>query len=172
MSERKTEYRIMIHPSGELHEPLKEQLSRIAKDIYRKETDDVIYRIKTVEKQSNPRKLFVPGEGEIIEAEVPPHMALGHKFLIDEQSEEKVLQKLKEITLTTKPFTLISTKLGDYGEDFTIFTAFSQSDDADHLVSKINEATKSLLPNEIEKWDTLHFTLVYDDASSENIEKT
>jgi len=61
--------------------------------------------------------------------------------------------------------------LGDYGEDFTIFVAYSQSDEADKLVLKIGEQMEQFSPAYKEKRGLLHFTLVYDDVSPENIEK-
>jgi len=171
MPERKTEYRAMIHPSDELSDLLREQLSQIAENVYKRKTDNVIYRVKTVKKQTNPRKLFALGDGEIIDTEISLHMALGQKIVIDEKNENEVLQRMEEVTSNTKSFTLISTELGDYGEDFTIFLAFSQSDEADNLTALIKEKMELFFPSEREKRDILHFTLVYDDVDSENIEK-
>ncbi len=171
MSERKTEYRVMIHPSDELSDLLKEQLSQIAEKVYKRKADNVIYRVKTVKKQTNPRKLFAPGDGEIIDLEIPPHMALGQKIMTGEKDENEILKRMEEITSDTKPFTFVSTELGDYREDFTIFLAFSQSDKADNLLSAIEEKMKLFFPAEREKKDILHFTLVYDDTDPENIKK-
>ena len=61
--------------------------------------------------------------------------------------------------------------MGDYGEDFTIFVAFSQSNEADKVVLRIGEKMEEFLPTYKEKRDVLHFTLVYDDASPANIKK-
>jgi 2'-5' RNA ligase len=171
MSEKKIEYRVEIHPAGELERLLKEQLSSVAKEVYEKETDKVVYRVLRVRKQTNPRKLFIPGDGEVVEAEILPHIALGQKIMIEEKDEDKVIQKIEEIASNTKPFELTPTRLGDYGEDFTIFVAYSQSDEADKLVLKIGEQMEQFSPAYEEKRDVLHFTLVYDDVSPENIEK-
>ena len=171
MSEREAEYRVEIHPSGEMEELLREQLSLVSKMVYGKETDKVVYRVLRVKEQTNPRKLFMPGDGEIIEAEIFPHIALGQKIMIEQRDEEKVIKRMEEIATDTKPFLLTSIKLGDYGEDFTIFIAFSQSDEADGLILKIGEKMERYSPTHKEKRDILHFTLVYDDVSPENIEK-
>lgn len=171
MSEKPLEYRVMIHPSGDLENALKEQLEIVAKDVYGKETNNVIFRVKTIEEQTNPRKLFIPGDGEIFEIEVFPHITLGQKIVINESDESKVLQQMTKVASETTPFTLISTELGDYGEDFTIFLAFAQSKSADKLVSLIGKELKPFLADEEEKRDILHFTLLYDDVNPENINK-
>jgi 2'-5' RNA ligase len=171
MSDREIEYHVEIHPSGEMEDFLIEQLSLVAKKVYQKETDKVVYRVLRVREQTNPRKLFIPGDGEIVEAEILPHIGLGQKIMIEEKDEEKVIQRMEEISSDTKPFVLNSTRLGDYGEDFTIFVAFSQSNEADKLVLKVREKMEQFSPAYKEKRDLLHFTLVYDDVSPENIEK-
>lgn len=171
MSEGEIEYRVEICPSGELEDSLKEQLSLIAKKVYGKVTDKVVYRVLRVREQTNPRKLFIPGDGEIIEAEILPHIALGQKIMIEEKDEEKVIRRMEEIASDTKPFVLNSTKLGGYGEDFTIFIAFSQSNEADKLVLKVRDKMEQFSPANKETRDLLHFTLVYDDVSPTNIEK-
>lgn len=171
MSDREIEYRVEIHPSGEMEDFLKEQLSLVAKKVYEKETDKVMYRVLRVREYTNPRKLFLPGDGEIVEAEIFPHIALGQKIMIEEEDEEKVIKRMGEIASDTKPFVLESSRLGDYGEDFTIFVAFSQSSEADKLVLRIREKMEEFSPTHKEKRDVLHFTLVYDDASPANIKK-
>ena len=171
MSKKKIEYRVEIHPSGMMEDFLKRQLPLIAKKVYGKETDKVIYRVIKVREQTNPRKLFIPGNGEVVEAEILPHIALGQKIIIEEKDEDKVIQKMNEIASNTKPFELTPTSLGDYGEDFTVYVALSQSSEADKLVLKIGEQMEQFLPAYEEKRDVLHFTLVYDDVSPENIKK-
>ena len=171
MSEIEAEFRVEIHPSGEMEELLREQLSLVSKMVYGKETDKVVYRVLRVKKQTNPRKLFISGDGEIIEAEIFPHIALGQKIMIEERDEEKVIKRMEEIATDTKPFVLESSRLGDYGEDFTIFVAFSQSDEVGGLILKIREKMERYSPTHKEKRDILHVTLVYDDVSPENIEK-
>lgn len=172
MPERLTEYRVMLHPSSELEKAVRKQLEKIAEDVYGKKTDDVIFRVKTVEKQTNPRKIFIPGNGDVVELEIFPHITLGQKIVINEGDEDKVLQQLKEIATSFKPFTLYSTELGDYGENFTIFLAFAQSKDADGLVSIINKKMEPFLGKKKERRDILHITLLYDDVDPDNIEKT
>lgn len=171
MFEGKIEYRVEIHPSGEMEDFLKKQLSLVAKKVYGKETDKVVYRVLKVREQTNPRKLFVPGDGEIIEAEILPHIGLGQKIMTEEKHEEKVIRRMEKIASDTKPFVLNSTRLGDYGEDFTIFVAFSQNNEANKLVLRIREKMEQFSPTYKEKRDVLHFTLVYDDVSPANIEK-
>ena len=171
MSEIKIEYRIEIHPSGKMEDSLRKQLSLIAKKVYGKETDEIVYRVLTVREQKTPRKLFMPGDGEIVEAEILPHIALGQKIMIGERDESKVIRKMEKIASVTKQFELSSTRLGDYGEDFTIFVAFSQSSEADELVLRIEEKMEEFSPTHKEKRDVLHFTLVYDDATPANIKK-
>ncbi len=171
MSGKEIEYRVEIHLSGEMEDSLKEQLSLLAKEVYGKETDKVVYRVLRVREQMNPRKLFIPGDGETVETEIFPHIALGQKIMIEERDEMKVLQRMEEIASATKPFVLNSTRLGDYGEDFTIFVAFAQNNEADNLVLRIKERLGEFSPIHKEKRDVLHFTLVYNDVSPANIEK-
>jgi len=171
MTGREIEYRVEIHPSGEMEDSLKEQLSLVAKEVYGKKTDKVVYRVLGVSEQLNPRKLFIPGDGEVIEAEILPHIGLGQKIMIEERDEDKVILRMEEIASVTRPFELNSTRLGDYGEDFTIFVAFSPSKEADKLVLRIREKMKQFSPTYEEKRDVLHFTLVYDDVNPTNFEK-
>ena len=172
MPEKEIEYRVQIHPSGEMNDSLTKQLSFIAKIVYGKETDKVVYRVLRVKQHSNPRKLYVPGDGEVVEGELLPHIGLGQKIVIEEKDEDKVIRRIEKVASDTKPFMLTSTKLGDYGEDFTIFVAYSQSDHIDELDLKIREKMKQFSPpGEKVFRDVFHFTLVYDDVSPENINK-
>jgi len=116
--------------------------------------------------------LFFKGNGETIEAEVPLHMGIGQKIVVNEKKETELLQAFEKITSEVKPFTLILKKVGDYGEDFTIFLSFSNNREVDSLISLIMEKMKPFFPAEGEKWDTLHFSLVYDDVTPENIEES
>ncbi len=172
MPEREIEYRVQIHPSGEMKDFLKQQLSLVAKKVYGKETDKVVYRVLRVREQTNPRKLFIPGDGEIVEGEILPHIGLGQKIMTEEKDEEEVIHRIGEIASATKPFELSSVRLGDYGEDFTIFVAFAKSNEADELDLRVREKMEPFSPpDEKTVRDVFHFTLVYDDVSPANIEK-
>ncbi|MFH1971704.1 MAG: hypothetical protein ABIJ05_04965, partial [Patescibacteria group bacterium] len=79
--------------------------------------------------------------------------------------------EMSKISKKINLFILKSTELGDYGDNFTIFLAFSKNNDADKLVSLIEQNMKPFFKGEGEKREILHFTLLYDDASKSNIEK-
>src|SRR3989344_1255961 len=165
------EYRLMIQPAGDLEDLLKAQLKKIAGEGYHKETDKVIFRVRTTNGQTNPRKLFIPGDGRVIGVEILPHITLSQKIVVNEDREGELVEIIKEIAHKISHFALTSTKIGDYGEDFTIFLAFEQSPSADRLVELINSRFGRFFSAEREKRDVLHTTLIYDDADSKNIEK-
>lgn len=172
MHEKLTEYRVMINPSSSLEVVLEKQLVNIAKNIYNRDTKNVIYHVRTMDKQVNPRKLFVPGKGNVLEGEIGLHMGISQIMLADEHEEKTLFQEMSKISKRINPFTLKSTELGGYGDNFTIFLAFAKNDEADKLVSLVEQNMKSLFKGEKEKRDILHFTLLYDDASKSNIEKS
>ncbi len=164
------DYRIMIHPSGDIKELLENQLNIIAKEVYGKDTQNVVFRIKTEQSYGNRRKLFIPGGGEIIEMELAPHITLSQKIEIDEKDENKLIAMLENV-IKIRPFDLTSANLGDYGEYFTIFLSFSQNVHLDELRGRINDGFKDLFSKEKEKRDIPHITLVYDDMNERNFKK-
>jgi 2'-5' RNA ligase len=165
------EYRLVLPPSGELETTMRNQLRVLARKIYNKDTDDVIFRIKTVAKYTNPRKLFVPGNGRIIQIKVPPHLTVSQKIQIDEQNEELLISLIKKVLIDIKSFALITSYVGDYGENFTIFVAFETNKEVDSLINSLKNFLSDYFTEEKEKRDILHSTLIYDDASKENINK-
>ncbi len=76
MPEKLTEYRVMLHPSGGLEGAVKEQLQAVALTVYSTCTDETDFCVKTVEKPTKPRHLFTPGNGDVPEIEVFPHITL------------------------------------------------------------------------------------------------
>jgi 2'-5' RNA ligase len=161
----------MINATSSLKMILEKRLVSIAQNIYGRDTKNVIYRVKTMEKHTNPRKLFFQGYGEILEGEVGLHMAVSQKIVINEDKENILFQEISKIVKNINSFTLKSTKLGDYGENFTIFLAFSKNKQAEKMMLIIDQNLESFFDKEREKRDILHFTLVYDDSSEENIKK-
>lgn len=164
------EYRLMVHPTGDVGLRLKEQLKKIGGEVYHRETEKVIFRVRTTTSQSNPRKLFIPGEGKIIEVEILPHITLSQKMVIKEEHEGELVEIVEGIAQETKSFAMAATKIDDYGEDFTIFLAFAQSPSADRLIELISSRLGRFFTAEREKRDVLHTTLIYDDVDSKNIE--
>ncbi len=171
MPKRKMEYRVMLHPAGEVESVVSKQLRKVAKTVFNKDTSNVVYRVKTVNRQTNPRKLYVKGDGNIIEAELFPHITLSQKIVINEEDEGKIAEKLLEIVKSFKPFTLYSSEIGDYGEDFTIYLTFADNKEVERLFSDVNLRLKPFFDKAREKRDILHISLLYDDTGGENIEK-
>ena len=164
------EHRVMIHPAGEVEHTLKPQLSAIAKSIYGKDTEDVIFRVKKVPKHTNRRKLFFQGNEGVVDLKVFPHITLSQKINIDEGQEHVLFERMERITALA-PFTLTSSYVGDYGEDFTIFLAYEDNKNADNLKDFITAKFEEFFSQEKETRDILHTTLVYDDANAENFKK-
>ncbi|MFH1971113.1 MAG: hypothetical protein ABIJ05_01885 [Patescibacteria group bacterium] len=171
MHEIPTEYRVMINPSPDLASVIEKQLVNIARNIYNRDTKNVIYRVRATDKHTNPRKLFISGMGEVLEGEIGLHMGISQIMLVNEYEEETLFEEMSKISKKINPFILKSTVLGDYGDNFTIFLAFSKNNDADKLVSLIEQNMKPFFKGEGEKREILHFTLLYDDSSESNIRK-
>lgn len=165
------EYRVMIHPAGEVEAALKPQLRIIATEVYGEDTNEVIFRVKKLPEYLNKRKLFFTGNGEVVDLKVFPHITLSQKIEMDESQEYIIEEKMKKIA-SRKPFVMQSSYLGDYGEDFTIFLAFVDNKEADKLKDSIvNEFGEERFSNDKETRDVLHATLVYDDESVDNFRK-
>lgn len=164
------EYRVMIHPAGEVEQTLKPQLATIAQNVYGKNTEEVIFRVKKVPEYTNRRKLFFPGNGEVVDLEVFPHITLSQKIEMDEGQEDVLFERMNRIA-TFEPFVLTSSHVGDYGEDFTIFLAYEDNKNADNLKDSVVAEFGEFFSQERETRDNLHTTLVYDDVSVENFKK-
>lgn len=164
------EYRIMIHPAGEVRQVLKPQLARIAWDVYGRKTEDVIFKVKRLPEYTNRRKLFFPGNGEVVDLEAFPHITLSQKIEMDEDQEHVLEEKVKRIAAFS-PFIMQSSYVGDYGEDFTIYLAFEDSKEASRLKGMITTEFGEYFSKDKEKRDVLHTTLVYDDNNVGNIRK-
>ncbi len=157
----------MIHPAGEVEQVLKPQLATIARDVYGKNTEDVVFRVKKLPEHTNRRKLFFLGNGEVVDLEVFPHITLSQKIEMDEGQEYVLFERMGRVATFT-PFTLTSSHVGDYGEDFTIFLAYEDNKTADNLKDTITAEFGEFFSQEKETRDILHTTLVYDDTNAEN----
>lgn len=160
----------MIHPVGEVEQVLKPQLALIARNIYGKKTENVIFRVKKLQKYANRRKLFFPGNGEVVDLELFPHITLSQKIEIDEDQEYILESKIKKLAVFT-PFEMRSNSVGDYGEDFTIYLAFELGKEVDKLRDLITAEFGEYFPRDQEIRDTPHITLVYDDSDVDNFRR-
>lgn len=173
MRKIKMKYYIMIHPSGKFLQVFAKQIKKIAQEIYKGKDNQaqVIYRVLTVKKQTNPRKLFIQGDEKVIEFKISPHITLTPKIEIKEENETQLISKIRQAVQGISPFSLKPKRIDDYGEDFTLFVAFGASKKIEVLKSKLTRALKKFFSLQKELRDILHATLLYDDTNKDYVAK-
>lgn len=167
------EYYIMIHPSGKFLKAFAKQIRKIAQEIYNEKNNQgqVIYRVLTAKKQTNPRKLFIPGDGKVVKFKISPHITLTPKIEIKEEKEAQLISNIREAIKGIPPFSLKPERIDDYGEGFTLFVAFRASKRIEALKGKLTPALKKSFSPRKELRDILHATLLYDDMNKDCVTK-
>lgn len=162
------QYRLMIHPSGEFKRIASSIAKKINKVIYGIQSSDVVYQIKTVKKQTNPRKLFIYGNGGKIKLISPMHITISPPLIAI--SELEIIPTINKLLNNTSQFRLMTKRTGDYGENFTLYIEFNMPVEAKNLLKKINIMFERFIEYK-ELRDNLHTTLVYDDVLPKNFQK-
>ncbi len=158
-------YYLVISPKS-LENSLISESKKLMREVYDKKVAKIYYRVKTKNQLDNPRRLFIKGDGRVLEAEVNPHIALIHN--IDLKNSDDFIKKAKKICGTYNTFSLEFTGAGNYDMDFTFFVGFKSVPSLEKLRFELLELSKPFLSNE--EYDqhiavnyVPHATVLYDD---------
>jgi len=164
-------YYFVLSPIS-LEQSLISESKRLMKTIYDKDVNNIYYRVKTKNILDNPRRLFIKGDGRVLETEVKPHISLVHN--IELESINDFIQKAKAICEKHQVFDLEFAGLGNYGMDFTFFVEFKPSYELEIIRSQLLELSRPYLSDEeyrqhLDAVYTPHSTLLYDDIDPEKV---
>lgn len=144
------------------------ECKRIVKAIYGREINSIYYRVKTLRTQENPRRMFMDGDGEILEFNIKPHITLGQDLSISEVNLPIFITKIEKALTNQHGFTLYPLSIGDYDQDFSFYLEFRTNPHIVSIFNKILAVSKNYLPEE--RYETYsqrtfvpHTTILYDD---------
>lgn len=157
-------YGLIISPKS-LEDSLISESKRLMKEVYGKEVNNIYYRVKTKSCEDNPRRLFIPGDGRVLEAEIKPHISLIHDLEIKDIKE--FTEKAKAICRKYQKIRLEFAEIGNYGMDFTFFVGFRPNRELEKLRYELLQLTKSRISPSF----LPHATILYDDIDPERIIK-
>lgn len=164
-------YYLSITPKS-LENSLISESKRLMLEVYGKKVNNIYYRVKTKSHENNPRRLFIPGDGRVFEAEVKPHISLIHDLEI--KNLNGFTEKAKAICRKYQKIRLEFAEIGNYGMDFTFFVGFKPSRELGKLRSELLQLAKPYL-TETKYMEYLttsflpHATILYDDIDPERI---
>jgi 2'-5' RNA ligase len=166
-------YYLIISPKA-LEETLISESKRLMKDVYGKNVENIYYRVKTTDKLENPRKLFIKGDGRIVEAEYKPHISVIHD--IETNNINDFIEKVKIMCAKYSSINLMFDDVGNYGMDFTFFIGFKNNPELDKLRWELLELSKPYIPEEkyqhyLQVSYIPHATVIYDDVNPEKVDK-
>src|SRR5680860_980206 len=158
-------YSLVIAPRALTH-AITTESKRLLKNIYGKDVEGVYYRVKTVEQQENPRRVFMKGDGEILEFEVRPHITLVQDLDFPEEKRTDFVKKIAEALINQSEFVLNPIGIGDYNQSFTFYIEFQQNHSVENLFKKVLSVSKNFLPKEkfvryTQKVFIPHTTIIY-----------
>ena len=158
-------YYFAISPKS-LEDALISESKRLMKEVYGKEVEKIYYRVKTKDRLDNPRRLFIKGDGKVLEAEVKPHISLVQNIELENINDFAV--KAKEICGRYNTINLEFVGVGNYDMDFTFFVEFKNVSNLEKLRSELLELSKPFLSDEEYKQHidvdyVPHATVLYDD---------
>lgn len=168
-------YYLEIVPSS-LEKILISESKRLVKEIYGKSVKNIFYRVQTKEHLDNPRKIFLKGDGRILEGEIKPHVSLIHNIELTEENIDGFIKLAKEISKKYPPFKLEFESVGNYGMNFTFFIKFKNVPKLNKLRSELLDLSKTYMSKEeysqhISVKYTPHSTVLYDDIDPEKVKK-
>jgi len=164
-------YYLAISPKS-LEDTLISESKRLVKEVYNKKVKKIYYRVKTKDRLDNPRRLFIKGDGRVLEAEVKPHISLVHNIELENVND--FAEKAKEICARYDDINLEFVRVGNYGMDFTFFVEFKSTPSLKELRSELLELSKPFLSDEEYKQHidvdyVPHTTVLYDDIDPEKV---
>ncbi len=147
---------------------------RLVKAVYEKDVNLLYYRVQTKQKLDNPRRLFIKGDGQVLEAQVGPHISLVHNIELDGTKEFGA--KVKNICSMYEPLKLEYKGVGNYGMDFTFFIQFKENPILEKLRAELLEVSREYMSKEehaqhIDGEFIPHATVLYDDIDPEKVLK-
>lgn len=163
----------MITPS-EFTNPIISESRRIFKKIYKKDIDGVYYRVKTAQYKGHIRRMYLKGNGEILEFIHIPHITLIGGIEITEKKLPDLINNLKKNLANRKKFVLNPLGIGDYDQAFTFYIEFEQNPILTSILKESLIVTEKYLPNKKYKTHKLktfvpHTTILYDDIDPEKV---
>lgn len=166
-------YYLTISPKS-LENTLISESKRLMRKVYGKKVEKIYYRIKTKDKLDNPRRLFIKGDGKVLEVEVNPHISLVQN--IELENIHDFVEKTKEICRKYKTINLEFVGVGNYNMDFTFFVEFKKVPNLEKLRSELLKLSRPFLSDEEYKQHfevnyIPHATLLYDDIAPEKVTK-
>jgi len=164
-------YYFAISPKS-LEDALIFESKRLMREVYGKEVEKIYYRVKTKDQLDNPRRLFIKGDGRVLEAEVRPHISLVHN--IESENINDFAEKAKEICGRYDAINLEFAGAGNYDMNFTFFVGFKNVPSLEKLRSELLELSKPFLTNEEYKQQVdvdyvPHATVLYDDFDPKRV---
>ncbi len=164
-------YYLVITPQP-LIDALLDESRRLLKTVYNKEVDLLYYRVETKQELDNPRRLFIKGDGRVIETQVKPHISLIHN--IELENPEDFILEARDICSKYAPIELTFNGVGNYDMDFTFFVGFNPEPELEKLRNDLLSICKSHMSEEeyhhnVEKDYIPHATLLYDDVDPEKV---
>ena len=164
-------YYLVISPET-LRDTLVSESKRLMKDIYGKEVGNIYYRVKTKDQLENPRRLFIKGDGRVLEAEVEPHIALVHNLELEDV--DSFVKQAKGICNRYSVFSLEYLGVGNYDMDFTFFVKYKSIVALEKLRLELLELSKPFLSDDEYKQHidvnyVPHATVLYDDMDPEKV---
>jgi len=167
-------YFFAISPKS-LENAIISESKRLMKEIYGKKVEKIYYRIKTKSQLDNPRRMFIKGNGRVIEVELEPHISLvqGMEFY---ELKNDFIEKVKQICILYSPFNLEFARVGNYDMDFTFFIEFKNITGLEKLRLKLLKLSKPFLSDEgykqhIDVNYVPHATVLYDDIDPKKVIK-
>lgn len=169
-------YYIVISPQKLMTSILKES-KEIQRKVYSINGTGIFFRVKTVEKLDNPRRLFLKGDGRIVEVQIKPHLSLVHNIELEDSQKELFIRDVKAVVSKYNKFYLNPDGVGNYNQDFTFFLKFKPNSDILNLRKDLLQISKRYLLKEEYKQHTdvdfiPHITILYDDVDPKSVEKS
>jgi 2'-5' RNA ligase len=129
--------------------------------------------VQTKEKLDNPRRLFIKGDGRVIDAEVKPHIGLVQNIEFEKLPQDFVKQA-KEICGKHTTLDLEFAGVGNHDMDFTFFVKFKTNTSLENLRSDLLRLSKPFMSNEeylqhVDAPYIPHATVLYDDIDAEKV---
>lgn len=146
---------------------------RLMKEVYGKKVEKIYYRIKTKNQLDNPRRLFIKGDGRIMEVEINPHISLVHIMELGSIKND-FIKKAKQICSMYSTFNLEFARVGSYNMDFTFFVGFKNIPSLEKLRLELLELSKPFLSDEeyrqhLDVNYVPHATVLYDDIDPKKV---
>jgi 2'-5' RNA ligase len=166
-------YFFAISPKS-LEDALISESKRLMREMYGKKVERIYYRVRTKNRLDNPRRLFIKGDGKVVEVEVKPHISLVHNIELENIND--FVKKAKKICGRYDAFSLEFAGAGNYNMNFTFFVGFKSIPSLEKLRFELLELSKPFLSDEeyrqhLDVNYIPHATVLYDDIDPKKVNK-